>query len=95
MGRVFIPLLIGATQKPRETAFVHYDPKWSKNVNRYRNQFARTVDYKLYQNGKFFNLSKDILEKNPLNADSLTEKELLIKTTLENELKKHPALRNK
>ncbi len=94
-GKSFYPLLIGTTQKTRETAFVHYDPKWSKNVNRYRNQFVRTVDYKLYQDGKFHNLSNDILEKHPLNPNSLTEKELLIKTTLENELKKHPALRNK
>ncbi len=94
-GKSFYPLLIGTKQKTRETAFVHYDPKWSKNVNRYRNQFVRTVDYKLYQDGKFYNLSKDILEKYPLSVDSLTEKELLIKTTLEKELKKHPVWNNK
>ncbi len=94
-GKSFYPLLIIAKQKPRETAFVHYDPKWSKRVNRYRNQFVRTVDYKLYQDGKLYNLSKDILEEHPLNPDSMTEKELLIKTTLENELMKHPIWNNK
>lgn len=93
-GKSFYPLLKGTEYEPRETLFVHYDPQWSKRVNQYRNQFARTLDYKLYQDGRFFNLAKDKLEKMPLNTDSLEENELIIKKTLENELKKHPVWRN-
>ena len=89
-GKSFYPLLIGEEYKGRETAFVHYDPKWGKNVNRYRNQFVRTVDYKLYQDGKFFNLNTDKLEKSPLTIDSVSTTEEKIKTNLESELKKHP-----
>ncbi len=89
-GKSFYSLLTGTKYEPRKTAFVHYDPKWGKNVNKYRNQFTRTLDYKLYQDGIFFNLAKDKLEKVPLNQDSLTENEFLIKTTLEKEFKKHP-----
>ena len=89
-GKSFYPLLTGTNYKPRNTAFVHYDPKWGKNVNQYRNQFIRTIDYKLYQNGNFFHLSHDILEKIPLNIDSLTENELIIKSTLEREFNNHP-----
>ena len=89
-GKSFFPLLTGTKYEPRKTAFVHYDPKWSKGVNQYRNQFVRTVDYKLYQDGRFFNLTEDKLEKTSLNMDSLVENELVIKSTLESELKKHP-----
>ncbi|WP_117882788.1 sulfatase-like hydrolase/transferase [Aureibaculum luteum] len=89
-GKSFYPLLTGKEYNGRKTAFVHYDPKWGQNVNRYRNQFVRTVDYKLYPDGKFFNLNNDKLEKMPLAIDSLTVNENTIKTTLESELKKHP-----
>ena len=89
-GKSFYSLLTGAEYKGRETAFVHYDPKWGKNVNRYRNQFVRTVDYKLYPDGKFFKIDNDKLEKTPLSMDSLMVNEKLVKTTLESELKKHP-----
>lgn len=91
-GKSFFPLLKNENHKARETAFVHYDPQWSKNVNQYRNQFARTLDYKLYPNGNFFNLNKDKLEKNPLPDATLTKKELKIKATLEKELKRHPGM---
>ena len=93
-GESFFKVLSGETHTSRKTAFVYYDPQWSKNVNRYRNIFVRTLDYKLYQNGKFYNLAKDILERYPLVMDSLTEKEMEIKTLLEKELKKHPVLKS-
>ncbi|MET2985019.1 sulfatase-like hydrolase/transferase [Aureibaculum conchae] len=89
-GKSFYPLLTGKEYQGRKTAFVHYDPKWGKNVNRYRNQFVRTLDYKLYPDGKFFNINNDKLEKIPLPTDSLMVNEKSIKTTLESELKKHP-----
>ena len=92
-GNSFYSLLKGREYEARETAFVHYDPQWGKKVNQYRNQFVRTLDYKLYQDGRFFNLAKDKLEKTPLKMDSLQENELIIKTTLEKELKRHPNLR--
>ncbi len=90
VGKSFYPILAGEEHHPRETAFVHYDPKWGKNVNKHRNQFVRTSDYKLYQDGEFYNLSNDIDEKKPLHNDSLSDKEVLIKQSLESELKKHP-----
>lgn len=89
-GKSFYPLLTGQKYDPRESAFVHYDPRWGKNVSQFRNQFVRSLDYKLYQNGNFFELKADRLEKNPLQTDSLQDNELIIRTTLENELKRHP-----
>jgi arylsulfatase A len=91
-GKSFFPLLTGKKYEKRETAFVHYDPQWGKNVNQYRNQFARTLEYKLYSNGNFFKLADDKLEKHPLSEASLSKKELKIKSMLAIELKKHPKM---
>jgi len=90
-GKSFYPLLIGGDYQPRKTAFVHYDPRWGKNVNKYRNQFVRTLDYKLYPDSSFYHLTEDKLEKNPLSSDSLNPEEVVVKMALEEELKKHPA----
>ena len=89
-GKSFYPLLNGEKYEPRKTAFVHYDPRWSKRVNQYRNQFIRTIDYKLYQDGNFYNLNKDILEKFPLPNDSIFDEELEIKNILEMSFIDHP-----
>ena len=89
-GKSFYPLLTGMRYVQRKTVFVHYDPKWGQNVNQYRNQFVQSVDYKLYQDGRFFNLTNDIREKIPLNMDSLSEDEIEIESILQNELKRHP-----
>lgn len=89
-GKSFYSLLKGDAYSPRSSAFVHYDPRWGKRVSQYRNQFVRIINYKLYQDGKFYNLNEDILEEQPLSNDFLTEKEMEIKLFLEKELKKHP-----
>ena len=89
-GTSFYSLLIGKEKKTRTTVFVHYDPRWGDHVNKYRNQFIMTTDYKLYQDGKFYNITSDVTEKNPLDPESLDEIEIKIKSDLEDELKKHP-----
>jgi arylsulfatase A len=89
-GKSFYQLLTGSDYEPRKTLSVHYNPRWSKDVNQFRNQFVRTIDYKLYLDGRFFDLSKDLNEEHPLSEDlqSPAEKETL--KFLRNELNKHP-----
>ena len=70
-GKSFYALLRDSGTFDRETAFVHYDPRWGASVNQYRNRFARTLRYKLYQDEKFYDLDNDVLEKHPLSRDSL------------------------
>lgn len=89
-GRSFFPVLTGSAHTPRECVFVHYDPKWSQNVNRFRNQFVRTLEYKLYSDGRFYNLSRDVLEQRPLPEDSLSSQETEAYHLLSRELEKHP-----
>lgn len=88
-GQSFYRLLTGKGYKPRKTLSVHYDPRWGNN-NRHRNQFVRDQSHKLYIDGRFFDLSNDIGEKNPLNPDSLTNRVKKIKVMLTDELNRHP-----
>jgi len=72
-GVSFYPLLTGKKFNGRGTAFVHYDPQWGNWVNQYRGQFARTLKYKLYQDGRFYDLENDVLEEEPLPNSELSE----------------------
>jgi arylsulfatase A len=89
-GKSFLPLLKGESYEARETAFVHYDPRWGNRVNQYRNQFVRTLGYKLYQDGQLFDLEADRLEERPLAIDSLSPEVAAIYARLQAELAKHP-----
>jgi arylsulfatase A len=93
-GKSFYPLLTGEIYDPRNTIFVHYDPKWGQFVNQYRNRFVQTTDFKLYQAGNFYDLNKDVLEESPLDPDSLDDKTRKIKENLQLELDKHPPWNN-
>ncbi len=82
-GKSLLPLLKGKEFTEKEEIFMHYDPRWGANVNKYRNQFARTKEYKLYQDGKFYYLPQDILEQLPLADSSLTEEQKKIRSELQ------------
>ena len=85
-GTSFLPLIEGKASefKSKELVFMHHDPRRDDNAKRIktdstnRNRFVRTISYKLYQTGQFYNVEQDALEQNPLNLDSLNEKELEI-----------------
>ncbi len=89
-GQSFFPVLSGLKHTPRETLFVHYDPRWGNNVNQFRNQFIRTLDYKLYSDGRFISLKDDVLEMAPLALDSLNQEEKKIYDRLKKELDNYP-----
>ncbi|WP_373330855.1 sulfatase-like hydrolase/transferase [Salmonirosea aquatica] len=92
-SKSFYPLLTGGKYQPRSTAFVHYDPRWSPNVNQYRNQFVRSLDYKLYQDGKFYGLKEDILESRLLDREKLSRQESSVLLDLQKEMDLHPKWR--
>jgi arylsulfatase A len=76
----------------RNTATTYYNPMWSKNVNRYRNVYSQNDRYKLYKNGKFFDMKNDLLETQPLKDKDLTQGQKIIKAKLAAELAKFPSL---
>ena len=69
-GRSFLPQLQGRGGKPREWIFSHYDPRPGHGKEDYTElkRFARNQRYKLYSDGKLFDISRDVLEQRPLGA---------------------------
>ena len=93
-GESLLKILKNKEAIKRETVSIYYDPMWG-NISRYRNVFSQNNRYKLYQNGKFFDMEKDVLETNPLNNEDLSENEKRIKAKLSSELELIPQLPKK
>jgi len=66
-GRSFLPQLLGETGNPREWVFCHYDPDWG---NFSRSRFARDQRWKLYDDGRLYDVPVDLLEHHPLEPGS-------------------------
>ena len=67
-GRSFLPQLFGGTGSPRDSIFVHYDRDPSlETVPFPRVRFARTKRFKLYDDGRFYDVPHDWDEKQPLS----------------------------
>jgi arylsulfatase A-like enzyme len=75
-GRSFAPRLSGGAGQPREWAFFWHDPRpgWDKE-NRTRHIFALDHQYKLYSDGRLFDLAADIGEERPLPEVARSEKQ--------------------
>ncbi|QGY48135.1 sulfatase-like hydrolase/transferase [Maribellus comscasis] len=75
-GKSLAPLILGDKQENRKTIFIHYDPLKGGGSERWYGRFIRNKEYKLYNDGRFYSLKKDELEKNPIQKNDLTNKEL-------------------
>ena len=66
-GRSFVPQLRGEKGNPRDSIFCHYDPRPGWDKKQYTLQrFARNQKFKLYDDGKLFDVPNDVLEQHPL-----------------------------
>jgi arylsulfatase A-like enzyme len=59
-GRSFLSQISGHKGKPRDHIFCHYDPRWA---SRRPARWVMDKRWKLYQDGRFFDLARDPLEK--------------------------------
>ena len=66
-GRSFLPQLKGKKGNPREWVFCHYDPEWG---NFTRSRFVRDQRWKLYDDGRLYDVPADPLEEHPLEPGS-------------------------
>ncbi len=91
-GLSFYPLLTGDPAfEGRITATCHFDQYPLRKDKEYkRARFVRTINYKLYHDGRFYNTDKDIAEKSPLNKDQLSGPEKDTLRLLELAMRKHP-----
>ncbi|MCX6326830.1 MAG: sulfatase-like hydrolase/transferase [Bacteroidia bacterium] len=89
-GKSFYNLLCGNTHTPRETVFVHYDPLKGGGPERWYGRFMRNKEYKLYNDGRFYNVIKDVLELYPISENNLSADQKKIKESFQIELDKLP-----
>jgi arylsulfatase A-like enzyme len=66
-GRSFSPQLRGRTGDPRDWVFCHYDPDWG---NFGRTRFARDQRWKLYDDGRLYDVVADRLEERAIGLGS-------------------------
>ena len=86
-GISFWPQLLGKKAGIREMSFCHY--QWINKINYER--FAQTIEYKLYQDGRFFNTVEDPLEKNPIDVGNEDKKIKKLHSRLQKLLDSRPA----
>jgi arylsulfatase A len=66
-GRSFLPQLRGERGNPREWIYSWHDPRPGWDKEPYRLEiFARDQRYKLYSDGRFYDVPNDVLEQKPL-----------------------------
>lgn len=86
-GKSFYDLIANKKYNPRESVFIHYWPK-PQELSTRAGCFARTVDYKLYSSGEFFDMKNDKWENSPLEMNALNKDQkevyLKLKAELEN-----------
>jgi arylsulfatase A len=65
-GHSFFPQLRGESGSPRDWYYSWYAPR-----REFVGEFASTADYKLFRDGRFYDLRNDVAEKKPLAVESL------------------------
>jgi arylsulfatase A len=83
-GHSFAPQLRGQPGNPRSWIYCWYEREGRSKLAR---QFARTARYKLYDDGKVFDLSADPLEKHPLQTPQLNKDAAEVRSQLDKVLK--------
>jgi len=71
-GKSFLKTLTGSEEKHRDWIYLWYTRSGKPGTAK---QFTRNQRYKLYGDGRFFDVGEDVLEKTPLAVDKLTEKQ--------------------
>jgi hypothetical protein len=77
-GFSFYPVLFGGDSSSRDHVFLHYQPLTKEDSKRLT-RYAGNANYKLYDNGKFYNVNSDVEEDTPLPKKSLTPQELQLR----------------
>ena len=79
-GKSLFPLITNELDKIQDEVLIHYTPRWG-NWSKFHSRWVMNGEYKLYQDGRFYNTKTDVLEKNPLS--DLTEDETKLKANFQ------------
>lgn len=90
-GVSFYPQLLGRKGVPRDYVFCHFEPRpgWDKEKFT-RSRYAFDQRWKLYDDGRFFDRSRDELEQLPLLIPALSPEANRARDALANVLRKYP-----
>lgn len=89
-GRSFLPQIQDKKGSPKPYVYMYYQPRWGKFKD---GVFARNHTYKLYGDGRFINIEKDVSEQHPLDTKALTAKEKSVHKQLLAVLSRMPDVR--
>ncbi|WP_169852876.1 sulfatase-like hydrolase/transferase [Anaerohalosphaera lusitana] len=81
-GCSFLPRLTGGKANPREAIFMYYYP-WPIKGWKPETRFARDKRFKLYGDGRLYDVEKDVLEKHPVLESSDTEETRAVRLKLQ------------
>ena len=70
-GQSFLPQILGKPSNPKEHIYMYYEPKWGRFE---KGIFVRDKQYKLYSDGRFYDVRSDVLEQNPIDLTRGVEK---------------------
>jgi len=88
-GRSIYPLLTGSNYEQRDWIYLWY----ARNGGPKGQEFTRDQNYKLYGDGKFYDLSKDRLEQNPLPKQAHKKKDTISYEKLAKALSRYKGIR--
>jgi arylsulfatase A len=66
-GKSFLPQVLGKPTQGKEYIYMYYKPAWGRFEN---GVFVRNQKYKLYGDGRFYDVEKDVMEQNPIDIKS-------------------------
>lgn len=67
-GRSFLPQVRGEAGDPRDSIFCHYEPRHGNNQRKVR--YAQDRRWKLYQDGRLFDMLADLDETTPVTTET-------------------------
>lgn len=82
-GQSFLPQILGTPSRSKDYLYMYYDPKWGKFQ---KGVFVRNKKYKLYSDGRFYNIERDVLEENPIRLSTADREALATARTLKKAL---------
>lgn len=94
-GQSFMPALRGDEQEQRKWIYSWYQTVPGKHYSGEIFIYARNKRYKLYEDGRFFDVANDVLESNPVDKSRLDEETRLIKNSLQEVLDYYKEVDNK
>jgi len=89
-GKSFYPQIKGEKGTPRKWVFTHYNPIHSPEINKYAAEYFRDHRYKLYQDGRFYDLETDPEETTPIPEGKATAAAEAVRKTFQQQFAKLP-----